>query len=92
MNKHELTQFVAKAINLSETQAGKTINAFNLFHAIVSAKAKCYFSVAKSRKPRKRRSRPSTLLSLLKFRPGPYNYRLLDGLRARDVSVGIQRH
>jgi len=27
MNKRELTQFVAKATKLSETQAGKTINA-----------------------------------------------------------------
>ena len=27
MNKRELTQFVAKAAKLSETQAGKTINA-----------------------------------------------------------------
>jgi hypothetical protein len=71
MNKHEITQFVAKAINLSETQAGKTINAFNLLHAIVSAKAKCCFSVAKSMKAKETQEPPEHPLELTKVSSRP---------------------
>jgi hypothetical protein len=71
LNKHEITQFVAKAINLSETQAGKTINAFNLLHAIVSAKAKCCFSVAKSMKAKETQEPPEHPLELTKVSSRP---------------------
>jgi nucleoid DNA-binding protein len=71
MNKHELTQFVAKAINLSETQAGKTINAFNLLHAIVQRQSQMLLQCREKQKTKETQEPPEHPLELTKVSSRP---------------------